>query len=157
MGSSDAGGCHLRREKESVVRAYRSHFLRSVSAMICEKIGHQLTESGAVEMERRKRVYAAIDLKSFYASVECVSRQLNPLSTHLVVADASRSKKTICLAVSPSLKAQGVPGRPDCLRSSRGSGNATQSVSITRFASTKRYGIPRGSGTLPPPASILTH
>ena len=63
-------------------------------------------------MERRKRVYAAIDLKSFYASVECVSRQLNPLSTHLVVADASRSKKTICLAVSPSLKAQGVPGRP---------------------------------------------
>lgn len=56
--------------------------------------------------------YAAIDLKSFYASVECVERGLNPLTTHLVVADASRTEKTICLAVSPSLKAHGVPGRP---------------------------------------------
>lgn len=55
--------------------------------------------------------YIAIDLKSFYASVECMSRGLDPLSTNLVVADASRTEKTICLAVSPSLKAYGVPGR----------------------------------------------
>lgn len=55
--------------------------------------------------------YIAIDLKSFYASVECVERQLNPLDTHLVVADASRTQKTICLAVSPSLKAYKIPGR----------------------------------------------
>lgn len=59
----------------------------------------------------QNRVYIAIDLKSFYASVECVERQLDPLDTHLVVADASRTEKTICLAVSPSLKAYGIPGR----------------------------------------------
>lgn len=58
------------------------------------------------------RVYIAIDLKSFYASVECVLRELDPLTTNLVVADPSRTEKTICLAVSPSLKAYGVPGRP---------------------------------------------
>ena len=57
------------------------------------------------------RTYVAIDLKSFYASVECVERGLDPLTTHLVVADASRTEKTICLAVSPSLKAYGIPGR----------------------------------------------
>ena len=57
------------------------------------------------------RVYAAIDLKSFYASVECVERGLDPLNTNLVVADTSRTEKTICLAVSPSLKAYGIPGR----------------------------------------------
>jgi DNA polymerase V len=56
--------------------------------------------------------YIAIDLKSFYASVECVDRELDPLTTNLVVADASRTEKTICLAVSPSLKSYGVPGRP---------------------------------------------
>lgn len=55
--------------------------------------------------------YIAIDLKSFYASVECIERQLNPLTTNLVVADISRTEKTICLAVSPSLKAYGIPGR----------------------------------------------
>ncbi len=55
--------------------------------------------------------YIAIDLKSFYASVECVERGLDPLTTHLVVADESRTDKTICLAVSPSLKAYGIPGR----------------------------------------------
>lgn len=56
-------------------------------------------------------IYAAIDLKSFYASVECVDRKLDPLKTNLVVADESRTDKTICLAVSPSLKAYGIPGR----------------------------------------------
>ena len=55
--------------------------------------------------------YLAIDLKSFYASVECVERGLDPMKTHLVVADASRTEKTICLAVTPPLKALGVPGR----------------------------------------------
>ncbi|MCR5388335.1 MAG: DNA methylase [Lachnospiraceae bacterium] len=58
-----------------------------------------------------ERQYLAIDLKSFYASVECVERCLDPLKTNLVVADASRTEKTICLAVSPSLKAYGIPGR----------------------------------------------
>lgn len=56
--------------------------------------------------------YIAIDLKSFYASVECADRQLDPLTTNLVVADQSRTDKTICLAVSPALKACGIPGRP---------------------------------------------
>lgn len=55
--------------------------------------------------------YIAIDLKSFYASVECIERGLNPMTTNLVVADQSRTEKTICLAVSPSLRARGVPGR----------------------------------------------
>lgn len=59
----------------------------------------------------QNRIYIAIDLKSFYASVECVERQLDPLGTNLVVADASRTEKTICLAVSPSLKSYGIPGR----------------------------------------------
>lgn len=56
--------------------------------------------------------YIAIDLKSFYASVECIELGLNPLTTNLLVADQSRTEKTICLAVSPSLKAYGIPGRP---------------------------------------------
>ena len=58
------------------------------------------------------RTYIAIDLKSFYASVECMERGLDPMTTNLVVADKSRTEKTICLAVSPSLKACGIPGRP---------------------------------------------
>ena len=58
------------------------------------------------------KTYIAIDLKSFYASVECRERGLDPLTTNLVVADKSRTEKTICLAVSPSLKAYGIPGRP---------------------------------------------
>ncbi len=57
------------------------------------------------------RIYIAIDLKSFYASVECIDRGLDPMTTNLVVADKSRTEKTICLAVSPSLKAYGIPGR----------------------------------------------
>lgn len=58
------------------------------------------------------RTYIAIDLKSFYASVECVERNLDPLKTNLIVADTSRTDKTICLAVSPSLKSFGIPSRP---------------------------------------------
>ncbi len=63
-------------------------------------------------MTERLRQYIAIDLKSFYASVECVELGLDPLDTCLVVADASRTEKTICLAVSPALKAYGLGGRP---------------------------------------------
>ena len=62
-------------------------------------------------MEQQNRTYIAIDLKSFYASVECIERGLNPMTTNLVVADASKTEKTICLAVSPSLKSYGIPGR----------------------------------------------
>ena len=58
------------------------------------------------------KTYIAIDLKSFYASVECMERGLDPMTTNLVVADASRTEKTICLAVSPALKSYGIPGRP---------------------------------------------
>lgn len=61
--------------------------------------------------EKNDRTYIAIDLKSFYSSVECAARGLDPLTTNLVVADVSRTEKTICLAVSPSLKAYGLGGR----------------------------------------------
>ena len=57
------------------------------------------------------KIYVAIDLKSFYASVECKERGLDPITTNLVVADSSRTEKTICLAVSPALKSYGIPGR----------------------------------------------
>lgn len=70
-----------------------------------------ILEAEEVCMEK-ERIYVSIDLKSFYASVECIERGLNPLDTNLVVADASRTQKTICLAVSPALKAWGIPGRP---------------------------------------------
>ena len=62
-------------------------------------------------MLERQRIYIAIDLKSYYASVECMERGLDPMTTNLVVADISRTEKTICLAVSPALKAYGIPGR----------------------------------------------
>ena len=58
-----------------------------------------------------ERTYLCCDLKSFYASVECVERGLDPMTTNLVVADQRRTDKTICLAVSPSLKAYGISGR----------------------------------------------
>jgi len=63
------------------------------------------------EAKLQNRTYVCIDLKSFYASVECVERGLDPMTTNLVVADPQRTEKTICLAVLPSMKAQGVPGR----------------------------------------------
>ena len=61
--------------------------------------------------KEKDRQYVCIDLKSFYASVECRERGLDPLTTKLVVADPERGEKTICLAVSPALKALGIPGR----------------------------------------------
>ena len=63
-------------------------------------------------MMAKQKTYIAIDLKSFYASVECKERNRDPLTTNLVVADKNRTEKTICLAVSPSLKSYGIPGRP---------------------------------------------
>jgi DNA polymerase V len=62
-------------------------------------------------MNQENHIYIAIDLKSFFASVECVERHLDPMTTNLVVADASRTEKTICLAVSPSMKSYGISGR----------------------------------------------
>lgn len=64
-----------------------------------------------MDNQRKNRTYLCIDLKSFYASVECIERELDPLKSNLVVADSSRTEKTICLAVTPSLKAHGVSGR----------------------------------------------
>ena len=70
-----------------------------------------IKSSASNTLSNDNRTYIAIDLKSFFASVECVERGLDPLTTNLVVADASRTEKTICLAVSPSLKAYGIGGR----------------------------------------------
>ena len=67
---------------------------------------------GSGKSEARRRQYICIDLKSYYASVECVARGLDPLTARLLVADESRTDKTICLAVSPALKALGMPSRP---------------------------------------------
>ena len=75
----------------------------------CSHILH--LNAGEKEAEMKEQ-YIAIDLKSFYASVECIERGLDPMTTNLVVADSARTEKTICLAVSPSLKSYGVPGRP---------------------------------------------
>lgn len=104
-------------------------------------------------MTERVRQYVAIDAKSFYASVECVERHLNPLTTNLVVADESRTEKTICLAVSPALKAHGVPGRPrlfeviqrirDVNRERMNAG--IRSGAIKRNPETKKYQFPSAS------------
>ena len=67
----------------------------------------------------KERTYIAIDLKSFYASVECRERGLDPMDTNLVVADESRTDKTICLAVTPSLKSYGISGRGRLFKVSR--------------------------------------
>lgn len=67
----------------------------------------------------KQRTYIAIDLKSFYASVECQLMSLDPMTTNLVVADQSRTEKTICLAVSPSLKQYGISGRARLFEVSR--------------------------------------
>ena len=61
-------------------------------------------------------IYAAVNLKSFYASAELADRHYNPLTTNLVVADPTRTEKTICLAVSPSLRLTASPAAPDCLK-----------------------------------------
>ena len=88
---------------QSVVRCH----MREVVALS----GMRVRARAERDEVKRARTYMAIDLKSFYASVECVDRGLDPLTTNLVVADAARTEKTICLAVSPSLKAYGLGGR----------------------------------------------
>lgn len=80
-------------------------------------------------MSERQRTCIAIDLKSYYASVECMARGLDPMTTNLVVADISRTEKTICLAVSPSLKAYGIPGRAVFLKWYSGSEKSMRSGS----------------------------
>ena len=72
-----------------------------------------------MDKHNEEHIYVAIDLKSFYASVECRERGKDALTTNLVVADPTRTEKTICLAVSPALKAYGIPGRARCGRCSR--------------------------------------
>jgi DNA polymerase V len=83
------------------------------------------------------RCCIAIDLKSFYASAECTQRHLDPLTTNLVVADASRTDKTICLAVSPSLKAHGISGRARLFEVVQ----RVKEVNRTRFSKAMRMGV----------------
>lgn len=88
-----------------------------------------------------KRTYACIDPKSFYASVECSDRNLDALTTNLVVADPTRTEKTICLAVSPSLKAHGIPGRARLLEVIQ----RVKEVNAERFKKASRMGLlPKG-------------
>ncbi len=81
--------------------------------------------------------YIAIDLKSFYASCELADRELDPLTTNLVVADPTRTDKTICLAVSPSLKAYGIPGRARLFEVIQ----RVKEVNAERFRRAKSLGI----------------
>lgn len=109
-----------------------------------------------------ERSYIAIDLKSFYASVECIERGLDPLNTNLVVADASRTEKTICLAVSPSLKAYGIPGRPrlfevvqkmkevNALRQKKAPGNTFSGSSVNAIELEYMPGLRADYVTAPP-------
>ena len=106
-------------------------------------------------MPDKVRQYVAIDAKSFYASVDCVERHMNPLTTNLVVADESRTEKTICLAVSPSLKAHGVPGRPRLFEVVQ----RVKEVNRERLNAGIRSGAikrnpTQGSISLPPPPSM---
>ena len=106
-----------------------------------------------------ERTFIAIDLKSFYASVECRERGLDPLDANLVVADPARTDKTICLAVSPSLKAYGIPGRArlfevvqraeeiNARRRSRAPGRATRHTEAASLGSR-----PRGIAVWAPPS-----
>ena len=90
-----------------------------------------------------ERIYAAIDLKSFFASVECRKRNLDPLTTNLVVADNTRTEKTICLAISPSLKAYGLPGRARLFE-------VVQKVkNINNDINSIKYGWTKDKSTLP--------
>ena len=96
----------------------------------------------------QEKTYLSIDLKSFYASVECMERGLDPMTTHLVVADQSRTEKTICLAVSPALKTYGIPGRARLFE-------VVQKVK--EINAQRRRTAPGGSlhGNLPPGASVV--
>lgn len=100
--------------------------------------------------------YLAIDLKSFYASVECVDRHLDPLTTNLVVADASRTEKTICLAVSPSLKAYKIPGRARLFEAVQRVREVNAQRLQTAIRRIRQSGERTASTTLPAPLSMPT-
>ncbi len=96
-------------------------------------------------MTDQERTYVAIDLKSFYASVECMERGLDPMTTNLVVADASRTEKTICLAVSPALKSFGIPGRPrlfEVIQKVKGVNAQRSNKAPGRTLTDKSYSLP---------------
>uniref|UniRef100_UPI003A872B9C DHHA1 domain-containing protein n=1 Tax=Anaerobutyricum hallii TaxID=39488 RepID=UPI003A872B9C len=104
------------RKRTNDVEKFRQEILERIVMM--RKISGQNKEletkhrrTRRCRMMEKERTYIAIDLKSFYASVECKERNRDPLTTNLVVADKSRTEKTICLAVSPALKYYGIPGR----------------------------------------------
>ena len=99
-----------------------------------------------------ERVYIAIDLKSFYASVECMARGLDPLTTHLVVADAARTEKTICLAVSPSLRTYGIPGRTHSINLFYHipTGYAISSIARSSFSANPIATIPAAASAIGP-------
>lgn len=71
----------------------------------------QIKRFGVIEMAAKENTFFCIDMKTFYASVECAERGLNPFETNLVVADLTRGKNALCLAISPKMKAQGVKNR----------------------------------------------
>ena len=98
----------------------------------------------------KDKTYLCIDLKSFYASVECRDRNLDPLDTNLVVADPSKSSKTICLAVSPSLKSIGIPGRPRLFE-------VIQKVKFANYNRLKKSGFQEFSGSSSSANKLSTH
>ena len=105
---------------------------------------HAGREGKRTEKEFAQKAFIAIDLKSFYASVELVDRKLDPLTTNLVVADESRTEKTICLAVSPSLRANGIPGRARLFEVIR----KVKEINAERLAKAKKLGVlPRDPAT----------
>lgn len=93
--------------------------------------------AGTIGTNNKNRTYIAIDLKSYYASVECADRKLDPLNTNLVVADSSRTEKTICLAVSPSLKAYGISGRARLFEVI----TAVEKINKDRFEKARKLGV----------------
>lgn len=93
-------------KNQSVICSFKSNINLDLQTFFVYNLF--ITYKEALKMEKS---YIAIDLKAFYASVECVERGLDPLTTNLVVADESRTEKTICLAASPSLKSYGISGR----------------------------------------------
>lgn len=122
-------------KKEKSVNTINRCCLKNVKYGRCVKIILNRVSIGGNKMKRDHRVYAAIDLKSFYASVECQERGLDPLTTNLVVADSSRTEKTICLAVSPSLKKYGIAGRARLFEVVQ----KVKEVNHQRLKKTKRY------------------
>ena len=105
-----------------------------------------------------ERTYLSIDLKSFYASVECLERGLDPMTTNLVVADASRTEKTICLAVSPSLKSYcALPGFVDSKNEEKTERNAGYLVVSHSGGGMLRQGTRKGIRRTPANRGMRAH